>query len=363
MALRRVVILGGGYGGACAAQTLLATLEEDEVWLCDRFCGHHVTSRGPEPGWIIPLSRFLPLQPRLVVLQTEVHELDWRGHRVLTDRGVVPYDLLLLALGAWAEPCRVSGAQAHAPSLGALDTVPRLRRCVRQFARRGRRAQVVVLGNGPAASSFACAAARHFGSAVHVSVVPTAPEARIVPEELEAEGVDFYHEAVATAVAAHGVRLSQGEELPSDMTVWAGELEAAALPAAAGLSCSAGGRVRCDRHLELVGQPGIFAAGADAAVPDGRGGLVAPTAQAAIQAGRLAGRNIAHIVCGQELEAFQPDLFGPWQALSQQHAVARRGSLRTSGAGRSTLSDGARAPWLYAGSGVRLRTVTERLSR
>ena len=102
----RVVILGGGFGGLHAAQALKKA--PVKVTLLDRRNFHlfqpllyQVATGGLSPANIAtPLRSILKRQPNTRVLLGEAVGLDPQGRRVILSDGEIPYDTLIVALGA-----------------------------------------------------------------------------------------------------------------------------------------------------------------------------------------------------------------------------------------------------------------------
>ena len=117
---RRVVIIGGGFGGLYAARALGRA--DVEITLLDRR-NHHtfqpllyqVATAGLNPADIaIPIRRILRRQKNVTVLLDEAASIDAAAGRVtLKDSGVLGYDFLIVATGAthsyFAHPLNSTG--------------------------------------------------------------------------------------------------------------------------------------------------------------------------------------------------------------------------------------------------------------
>src|SRR5690349_7339048 len=103
---KKVVIIGGGFGGLNAAMALASA--PVDVTLVDR-TNHHlfqpllyqVATAGLSPADIaVPIRSVLSQQKNARVLLAEATGVDLTGKRLLLDKGEVRYDYLVLAAGA-----------------------------------------------------------------------------------------------------------------------------------------------------------------------------------------------------------------------------------------------------------------------
>ena len=104
--LPRVVIIGGGFGGLTAAQSLAKA--SVQITLVDRR-NHHlfqpllyqVATAGLNPSDIAsPIRRILRNQRNVEVLLAEAREIDLARKTVVLDEGSLEYDYLIVATGA-----------------------------------------------------------------------------------------------------------------------------------------------------------------------------------------------------------------------------------------------------------------------
>src|SRR3954464_6824346 len=102
----QVVIVGGGFGGLNAAETL-AKLPV-HITIVDRK-NHHlfqpllyqVATAGLSPAEIAaPVRSILSRAANIRVLQGDVRGLDFERSEIITDFGALPFDSLILACGA-----------------------------------------------------------------------------------------------------------------------------------------------------------------------------------------------------------------------------------------------------------------------
>jgi NADH dehydrogenase len=90
------------------------------------------------------------------------------------------------------------------------------------------------------------------------------------------------------------------------------------------------GRIHVAPTLEVVGHPGVFAAG-DVALVDGQERLP-QVAQVAMQQGAHAARNIVNALAGRPLEPFRYRDKGSMATIGRSRAIAEIGRLKLTGA-------------------------------
>lgn len=130
----QVVILGAGVGGLVAANELRSKVgDRASVTLIEKKARFHFPPSFP---WVVMRSRTteqiekdvgLLERKGIHVLQDEVVGLDLGGKKVRTTHGLVPYDQLVIALGADLAPESVPGLIEHAHHMYDLESAVRLR--------------------------------------------------------------------------------------------------------------------------------------------------------------------------------------------------------------------------------------------
>ena len=173
---------------------------------------------------------------------------------------------------------------------------------------------------------------------VHVRLVEMAPSllgpfheklreyARV---KLLARGVDVKLNTRIGEVTANQVRLVDGEDLPSDITVWAAGVAATQAVSGWGLPQGKGGRIVVGPDLRVQGQDRIFAVGDIAVNPDD------PTpqlAQPALQMGRHAAAQIVRLEGKSATAPFSYHDKGMMATIGRRCAVVQlAGGLRIRG--------------------------------
>lgn len=147
--MRRVLILGGGVGGVTAAAELSKVLGgQAEITLVDKEGKHRFPPSYPwlMMGWRRPDDVWRPLADLKVrgvrVRRDEVVAIEPGERRVRTNDGALPYDYLLIALGAELDPHAIEGFAEAAHHPYDLEGAVRLGEALQAF--RGGRVAVGV---------------------------------------------------------------------------------------------------------------------------------------------------------------------------------------------------------------------------
>jgi NADH:ubiquinone reductase (H+-translocating) len=297
-----VVVLGAGYAGAHAARAA-------------RDGGARVTvvDPGGDHGFLPRLAGVLAgrssvgdararLEDLLDVTVTRrvADRVDVAGQRVVLAGGqYLTFDALVVTVGADPHLPAIPGLRRHAVGLRGAEDALRLRA---SLPRTGR---LIVVGGGSTGVQVAAELGRgrpHLAVTLVEAadrVLPTEPAAvaRAAGRVLARRGVEVLHGHGVHRVDRDGIDLDGPVRRRDGRVLWAGGWQAsgdALLPGAA----TRHGRLIVGRHLEVVGVPGVFAAGDVAAHRDLLGAPLGMSAQVALQAGRVAGANAAALATG-----------------------------------------------------------------
>lgn len=364
---RRVVIIGGGFGGLSAARAL--RWADVDVVLIDRR-NHHVfqpllyqvATAGLSPGDIAsPIRWILRRQSNVQVLLGEALRVDSAARIVHLDVGRLHYDALLIATGSTHAYFGHDDWQVHAPGLKTLEDAGLIRRqLLLAFERaerttdpeeRARELSFVIVGGGPTGVELAGALAelanhaltRDFRnidtSGARIVLVEAGPRilATFPPDlqekaeqSLRALGVVVRKQIPVTAIDAQGVGLQGGERIEAGTVLWAAGVAASPLGRALGAPVDPAGRVRVEPDLTVPRCPDIFVIG-DLAHFAQDGQLLPGVATVAIKQGQHAVENILRRFGNQPLRAFRYHSPGNLATIGRNAAIADFGRVRISG--------------------------------
>ena len=138
---KTVVILGGGTGGLVAASELKKKAgKQTRVILVDKNPDHVYA---PSFLWLMlgrrsakqiqrPLSRLT--RKGIEFVKDEIVNIDLDGKKVVTQSESIPYDYLIISLGADLAPEKIPGLAQGGYNLYQLDEVERLRDDLKNFS-------------------------------------------------------------------------------------------------------------------------------------------------------------------------------------------------------------------------------------
>jgi NADH dehydrogenase len=151
--------------------------------------------------------------------------------------------------------------------------------------------------------------------------------------ELAARGIKVLTGVRATSVTPDRVALDDGREIRTENVVWTAGIRPNAKLEDLDLPLTERDGVIVDRCLRVKGRPGVWTIGDASAIPQGDGKVAPPTAQAAVQEGRVAARNVLAAIDGKEddLEQFEYMILGQLVELGSRFAVNDVMGVRFSG--------------------------------
>ena len=357
-ARKRVVIVGLGFGGMHAARELAGS--RCEVLLLDRTNYHlfqpllyQVATAGLEQESIAyPLRALIRNWYNLQFQMREVTGLDLDGKRVLTNKGAVGYDYLILAGGSVTNFFGNAGVARHAFDLKRLADAERLRNAILttfelavQEADPQRRSELltfVVVGGGPTGVEFAGSLAELIRyvfrkdypalnlAECRVLLLEAAPTLlgamperlqRYAKKRLQRMGVEVRCNSQVADATEGSVVLADGEIIASRTLFWSAGVKAAPLAGLLPGEKGPGGRLVVTPQLTVPGYDDVFVVGDMAcALHDGKPlPMVAPVA---MQQGRYAARSIIAREQGAAPAPFQYVDKGSMATIGRSAAVA-----------------------------------------
>ena len=365
---KRIIILGGGFGGVYAAihlEKLLARVDAVEICLIshDNFflftpMLHEIAASDLEITNIVnPLRKLLR---KVEVLVGDVNEIDLPNKRVLISHGYrkhslqIDYDHLVIALGSITNFYDIPGlADLAVPMKSLRDAIQLRAQILRHLEEANFKCNpaewqslltFVVAGGGFAGVETVAALNDFVRDALpfypnlsegmlRVVLVHSGPV--ILPElgeslgrhtqkVLEGRGVEIQLNTRVKSMTENKVFLAYTAPIPCGTLVWtAGTVPS---PLISTLLCAKErGRIVVNQFLQVPDWPDVWAVGDCAFVPDIKnpGKSHPPTAQHAIREGKVVAQNIAAALLGRPGKPFSFKTIGLLASIGRRTGVAR----------------------------------------
>ncbi len=339
----KVVVLGAGYAGAGAINTLQSELGADAelTWIADvdyHLVLHEVHRVIREPSRrsdiTIPIERIANSSTQFI--QADVTGLDVDDRVIeLADEDDVEYDYVLVALGSQTAYYGIPGLEEHSLTLKSLDDAMEIHEAVKDAstdATRSEPAQVVIGGAGLSGIQTAGEVAEfrdihrapieiHLVEALEEIFPGNDPEVQqALRDKLEDAGVQIHTDDPITEADADVIHFDEGEPLEHDVFVWTGGITGRDAMDGVDLE-NQHNRVNAEATFQTSDER-VFSIG-DSAIVDQGDQPAPPTAQAAWQAAELIGENIARAIEGRPLKTWEFDDKGTVVSVGEE-AVAHQ---------------------------------------
>jgi NADH:ubiquinone reductase (H+-translocating) len=340
--LTHIVILGAGFAGIGALKKLrdadvrITIVDKRDYHTFQPLLYQVATDElGPtEVGF--PIRDLLHGHKNITFHQGVVKSVDLAQKRVVMDGvAAIPYDYLVLALGAVVNFFHTPGADQYALPLYTMDDAIRLKEHILKKLEAVDKNPALmddgalnfcVVGGGPTGVELAGALVELLRAELKEDY-PNLPidDAQVFLYEhspqllgtfapklesyarkaLEERGVKVLTSTGVAKIGPASIDLSNGATVKTHTTVWAAGLQANPIVSSLGVELVHGGRIPVGSDLQVKDHPGVFAIGDIAAMTDGKTGQVLPGLGAtALQAGRHVGTTIKRLLDGKQPEPF-----------------------------------------------------------
>jgi NADH dehydrogenase len=371
---KRILILGGGFGGVYTAMHLekilkpeeasISLINQENYWVNQPMLPEVISGSIGITDVVSPIRL---LCPRTDLVMRRVEKIDLKNKVVTVSPGFrprlleIPYDYLVIALGSITDFTGMPGMLEHALPFRTLAEALALRNHVIHAleeadvesdpALRAKLLTFVVAGGGFSGVE-AVAELNDFVRRVkhnyirlrdeQVRVVLVHSGDRILPEMDESlalfaqrlltkRGVDLVLKNRLAAATSEKAILKSGAEIPCKTIV--STVPSSVAPVLQTLDCAKQkNRLLADGNLELVGYEGqVWALGDCAAIKTKSGNAVPPTAQHATREAKTVAMNIAAVIRGGNRSVFAFEGLGTMGSLGHYSAIANIFGLKVSG--------------------------------
>jgi NADH:ubiquinone reductase (H+-translocating) len=321
----RVLILGGGYAGIfgasnlCKNKNVQVTLVSDGPQLQLLQNIHRVAS-----GELQPRDITLDIQGILgkdiIFVKGKSEKVDLvakQAEIVLTESGtvqIIPYDYLIIAIGAKNEYFGIKGARENTLSLRSVDDSIKLHRVIKNLQQGS---ILTIAGGGATGLSLAGALSEKYGKKIRIRVIEAQKEVlpgwdptiiEMVKEKLEEnENLEILRGKPITEIGPHSIALSSGETLQTNVTVWTAGIGGQDITIIPEAKRTGSGRILVNKYSQVLRSNGgifdnVFAIGDISAFQlDNDGKLSPQLAQFAVRQARNVAKNILRKESGEKM--------------------------------------------------------------
>ena len=349
-----VIIVGAGFAGLSAVARLrkagfMVTVIDKNLYSTFQPLLYQVATGGLNPGDVSYAVGGFTSRRRTRYVRGELAGIDAAARQVrLSDGRELGYDYLMLATGVSANYFGLPGAAENTFALySRADAIVLRDHVMNGFERLSESADphrefvITVVGGGATGVELAGTAAELRDEVIrstfpdvdpgriHVRLIEMAPEL-VMPfhpklreytrRQLVARGVDIKLKTEIREVRPDCVVLGDGQDLPTDLTVWAAGVAGPHSMADLGLPLGKGGRVLVGPDLRVEGSDRIFAIG-DIAL--NQQDPAPQLAQPAIQHGRHAAEQVAHLLRGEPTQPFRYHDKGMMATIGRRSAIVQ----------------------------------------
>ena len=369
----RVLIIGNGFGGVytlknlykylnCRKEASLAMVGEKNYFLFTPLL-HEVATGSLSPENIIEPIRQVLGQSLDAYYLGRAESIDLSLRTATLHGEIVPYDYLVLAMGATTNFFNTPGAEKYAFTLKNIEDAIKIKnQAIRQIELASRLTdpeeikkllRFVVIGGGPTGVEFVAELAeliresfsKYYTCDVlkYVSVILIQKGAELVPQlnpklrkislkVLKQKSIDVRLNTAVREVGDKFVELSDGNKIEAATIIWLGGVKPAEINFSQPVERSPDQRIVVNEFLQVAGYPEVFALGDMAAFTDQKTGKFLPAlAQVAQKQAGTVALNIARLIKDKPLKPFRYRSAGTLISLGQWMAAGEIGRLTLSG--------------------------------
>jgi NADH dehydrogenase len=369
---KKIVILGGGFGGLYTYKSLYKYFKHDEldVTIVNRTnyflftpLLHEVATGGIEHHQVVESIRQIIYKTNDKLHVADLISIDCERQIVKTSIDELPYDILVVALGATTNFFNAPGAEEHSMVLKDLHDAISIRRMLigsfekasemtDQEARR-KELSYAVIGGGPTGVELVTEIAelindtflKYYHGLIKcedISLYLINRDAEVLMpfhkslrkgalEVIKKSGVKVMLNTGVKEVRSDSVLLLDDTILPVNHVIWTAGVKPNAPMFTHPVPLDNWGRIIVNSNLQIEGCPNVFVIGDIASLAGADGKPLPMLAQVAVEQGIHTGYNIKSLLKGRSLLHFKYESKGGLVSLGQWQALADIYGLRFSG--------------------------------
>jgi NADH dehydrogenase len=355
---KKVVVVGGGYGGLRAIE-FLAKQSDLDVTLIDKSPYHYLQTEAY--GYIagrfdihdvaIDYKQWCQgFGANLSYIQARVQSVDFEAQSVATCHETIPYDYLILAMGAQTNFFSfIEGLKEHSYGVKSLFRAHSFRTGFEELIYKklqndatlaDKKINLAIGGAGLSGVEVAAEMAnvietyaKTIGTrAKDIQIYLIDASETILPgmseyviknthKRLEAIGVEILTTAFIERLDAEYIYFKNGEKLAYRFMVFTGGIKASKLNATLDVAKNRMDQFIADAYLNIASKENVFAIGDCVELSDNKGQMLPPTAQSAERSAEYVAHAIRAKIDGKKVLPFSASMMGMFIALGGKYAV------------------------------------------
>ncbi len=362
---KRIMILGGGYGGVKAAKLLAGRAEKTkdmEIFLIDKKPYHtlmtelHEVAGGRvEPESVqIDLRKVFDARPVRVVTD-EIKRIDFQGKALVSENEIYPYDYLIIGTGAEPAFFGIPGVAENGFTLWSMEDAMEIREhIIRMFEaayvekEAGKRRELLTFAVAGAGFTGIETAGelmewrdtlcrqylidprevRLIVVEAMCSILPILNEGLVKRAErfLKSQRVEVVTDAPITEVRDNAVILKDGREIGTRTLIWTCGIQGSDFAAKTGLTMGKRSRIQVNEYMQSMDYENVYVIGDNAYFEEAdKSGTAKPIPQiveAALQTAETAAHNIMADMEKKPKKPFKSNYHGIMVSIGSRYAVA-----------------------------------------
>jgi len=287
----------------------------------------------------VPLSELLGKR-KIRFFQATVERIDLANKSVRTDRGILPYFGLVIALGSEPNFFQIKGAEENSFCVSSVEAAAQIRDKLKEILAQRKDAKIVVGGGGFTGVELAGEIVDELRCCVTIiegskTLLPSwdIPEfSRKVAEVLTEMGAKLVFDKFAVEVKPDAVVLNDGSQIECSLFIWAGGVQGSHVVSESRLKTGKGNRVLINEFCEAVGFPGVYVVGDCALVVNPKTGEAFPQCiEIALQQAEIVAENLCIDVTRGERIVYVPKLSGLILAVGERYGIGRISGVTVEG--------------------------------
>lgn len=361
--MKKIIILGAGYGGILTAKKLEKTFrkrEDVEITIIDKNTYHAMLTelhevaaeRVPREAIRIDLDKIFAKR-NIEVVHDEILDIDFEGKNLKGKLGEYSYDYLVLATGSKPTYFGTPGADEHALSLWTYADALRINNHIHKMfqlatseldpEKRKAMLSLAVIGSGFTGIEMVgelaewkdrlCKTYNISPQDVNIHVIDMMPRVLPIFDEklsdkahkyLEKMEVQVHLGSAITAVNEDSIEIKGREPLETRTAIWAAGIEGSDLMEGISLEKVARNRVKTDKYLRSLDHENVYVVGDNIFyIPEGEERPVPQMVENAEISQEVVSHNIISDIDNKEKVEFKPEFHGAMVCIGGRYGVAQ----------------------------------------